>query len=150
MKKILAAALPLAFMASLPAAAAGPAVKAGLWEVVAVAEKGGPNNKSTVTSRVCYGADDVKDLIHFVPVTQEIGWKCNVQDFKNTGDASSWKITCTTKTHQLAGAGTMTLKADSYAASISLEQKPNAAKSTEKPLKIQETVNGKLVGGECK
>ena len=113
----------------------------------------GPNVKRTVTSRICYNADDMKDAIRVVPHQQELGMKCEISDFKNQGDTSTWKESCTSKTQSVVGTGTMTMKPDSFTASLSVDQKggaaPKGSKAGEKPGKVQESLTGKYIS-DCK
>ncbi len=148
MNKSLAVALPLALMMAHTAFAAAQ-MKPGLWETTAVIEMPAVLKKVNTTIRSCYTADDIKNPQRLIPVLHEVGMKCEIKDYKLVGETASFKETCTDKATTMSGSGTMAMKADSYAYSANLEQKPLDPKSADKVVKVKETLTGKHIG-DCK
>lgn len=136
-------AAPVVAVSTVAADATVGMMKPGLWEIANVIDVAGTNSRRTVTSRSCYSAADVKSATRLLPVQREVGLKCENRDVKAQGDAVSWVIACAGQGGSLAGKGTLTLGADSFAGQASL-----VAKTGAKSQKVQQSMAGRRLG-EC-
>lgn len=126
------------------AAVVAPQMKPGLWEIVILNEIVGSTNKRSVTSRVCFSADDVKSLDKIIPPQREFGTKCDRRDVKVQGDNVTWHIACTSKESSFTGASQATFTGDAYSGAAKLDVKAGG-----KPSKAEQKFSGKWIG-ECK
>jgi len=124
-----------------PAAAAGAAMKPGLWELTTVVETAGSPTKRTVVGRACYSAADVADIHRIIPQQREFGMQCENRDAKSQGGASSWSVVCNSKDATMSGTGKMSVAATTYTGRAELELKKRGAK----PVKVEQTVSGKWI-----
>ena len=150
MNSALAQVKTAAPVVAAPAAAADVAagvMKPGLWEIANVIDVAGTTSRRTITSRSCYSVADVTSAARVLPVQREVGLKCENRDVKAQGDVVSWAIACTGPGGSMAGKGTLTLGADSFAGQASLVVKTDA-KTGAKSQKTQQFMAGRRLG-EC-
>jgi hypothetical protein len=121
-------------------------MKPGVWEVTTVSKSAGSTGTRTVTARACLTAEDTGNLQRIVPQQREFGMKCETRDAKAQGPDATWRVTCTGKDGSLNGTGKMTFAADAYAGHAELERKSPGAKA----VKVEQTVTGKWIDGNCK
>ena len=140
-------ATPVATASAATASANAGVMKPGLWEIAVVIDVAGTNSRRTVTSRKCYSAADLTSAARVIPVQREVGLKCENRDVKARGDAVSWAVACTGQGGSMAGKGTLTLGADSFAGQASLVAKTDA-KTGAKSQKVQQSMAGRRLG-EC-
>ena len=128
----------------LSATAVAEPMKPGLWEITVTNEMTGmPVKQPPVTTRQCYKPEDVKDPQRMVPRQSDPKFKCDTKDYKMSGDTASWNLACNGQGMAMTGKGSMTMKAESYTGSSSMEM--NVAGQN---MKMAQTMNGKRVG-EC-
>ncbi len=126
------------------AAAAAPDMKPGLWEIVLVEQAPNAVDKRTTTSRICYSAEDMKELERVVPPQRDFSVKCQNRDIRSQGASVTWKLACAGKDTSRSGTGKMTPATDSYTAQVAFD-----VKSKGKTSKLEQTVTGKWVS-DCK
>lgn len=136
-------AAPVAAGSAVTVDVTGGVMKPGLWAIANVIDVAGTDSRRTVTSRSCYSAADVTSAARLLPVQREVGLKCENRDVRAQGDAISWSIACTGQGGSMAGKGTLTLGADSFAGQASLVVKTGA-----KSQKMQQSMAGRWLG-EC-
>jgi len=140
-------ATPVSAASTTAAAATASVMKPGLWEIAVVIDVAGTNSRRTVTSRSCYSAADVTSAARVLPLQREAGLKCENRDVKAQGAVVSWAVACTGQGGSMAGKGTLTLGADSFAGQASLVTKTDA-KTGAKSQKVQQSMAARRLG-EC-
>ena len=127
------------------ATTAASGLRPGLWEIVSTIESSDTTTTRTITSRICYSAEDVASHIKVLPPQRGLGAQCLASEVKSDGEAGiSWNLTCKGKGASLQGAGRMKPGPTGYTAEIRLERKSGA-----KVVKVGERAKGRWLG-ECK
>lgn len=141
------AALAAASAAAAPAQTAAPpahsGMKPGSWEIVAEITSSDAAGTRTITSRLCYGPDDVAVASRVLPPQRGLGAQCLASDIERGTDGVTWKLACTGPTGSLDGRATMKAGPTSYVAQASFGRK-----SAGKMVKVQEKINARWIG-EC-
>ena len=127
------------------AAVAAMKMNPGLWEISTLNETAGSTTKRTVTSRACYGSEDVGNVQRIVPQQREFGMKCETRDAKQRGAEATWRVACTGKDSTLNGTGKMTLAADVFTGRADLERRAAGTKA----VKVEQHIMGKWIDN-CK
>lgn len=118
-------------------------MKPGSWEIVSEITSSDSSSKRTVTSRLCYGPEDVAVPARVLPPQRGLGVQCLATDIKRGADGVAWKLACRGKAGALDGSATMKAGPTSYVAQASLGRKAGG-----KAVTVQEQINARWVG-EC-
>ena len=118
------AAIPIAAAAlfAIPALAAAPNMKEGLWEMTAKSEiQGMPGGMPPTTRQQCVTRKDLEDPSKTTPGAQ--GDKsCKMTDYRLQGNTATWKMACEGE-NAMTGSGTMTYAGNSYTGSQTMSMK---------------------------
>jgi hypothetical protein len=96
---------------TLPAVAAGPNMKEGLWEItITVNMSTGTGLPHTIQQ--CFKRQDIENL-RGVPGPARIDRQCQVSNYKIRGNTASWKMACQGDM-TTTGEGLITYKGTSY------------------------------------
>src|SRR3954463_2733425 len=102
--------------------AAAEPMKPGLWEITVANEMTGvPVKQPPVTLRQCYKPEDVKDPQRMIPKQSDPKFKCDTKDYRMSGDTASWNLACSGQGMTMNGRGSMTMKAESYTGTSSMD-----------------------------
>jgi hypothetical protein len=132
---ILAALVPAA-------AAAGPMMQPGLWEITTKMEMPGmPVAVPPTRVSHCYTPQDVENTGKTLPKDQN----CKVDSHSVAGNRVTWAVSCQDKNSAMTGNGEMTYKGNSYEGTMKMSVKSRG----EAPMNMTYRYSGKRLG-ECK
>jgi len=102
---------------ALPAHAAGPNMKPGLWEItVTVHLPAGAGLPHTLQQ--CFSNEDIAKL-RGAPGPTRLDRPCQINDYRIEGDTATWKMACTGPTG-MSGGGIIAYHGTSYSGRITL------------------------------
>ncbi|MBI3148435.1 MAG: DUF3617 family protein [Betaproteobacteria bacterium] len=145
MNRYPAAALTLCLAAFAGAAAAGPAMKEGQWEMTIQSKmEGMPMQPPPMTFKHCYTDRDVADGRRIVEQQNSKNGKCEMVDFKESGNTVTYSMKCQTPQGDSFTKGSSTYKGDSYTGTMHIRMNMQGQK-----MEMTQVHNGKRLGA-CK
>ena len=112
-----------ATLVSIPAQAAAPNMKEGLWETTVKMEMAGmPGGMPPQTVQRCYTKKDLEDPAKTAPSGGQRDNRCKMTDYKLQGNTASWKVVCEGEGAS-TGTGTVTYAGNSYSGNQTMSMK---------------------------
>jgi len=113
-----------AILVSLPAQAAAPNMKEGLWEITTTMEMPGmPGGMKPQVTQQCYTKKDLDDPRKTAPSGGDPkDNRCQMTDYKMQGNTASWNMACKGE-NAMTGSGTATYSGTSYTGTNKMSMK---------------------------
>lgn len=124
-------------MLPVGAALAEPEFTPGKWEVTTTTEMVGVPGMAGMVPPVTH--TQCLEKGEFVPQSEQSSKECKISDIKMSGDSVSWKMTCSGKSGEMEGTGTVTYKGDTMTGTMNMVLKGAG-------MQIKNTISGKRIG----